>query len=135
LILDNWQVSGTVATAVGVNGDTTAANYTNILLNGFASTVGNVIDTSVAGCLLNNYGANTGNNGNMAQIFINDYTNTTSKKIMTSTTNLIIASGSNKAVQSTTTAYNGTIAAITSLEVKVVGGTWSGGTAYLYGVK
>lgn len=134
LILRNWQVNTTVAVAVGVNGDTTAANYTNILLNGFATTVANVIDTSVAGTLLNNFGALSGNNGNMSQIFINDYTNTSSKKIITSTTNLVIASGSAKAVQNTTTAYNGAIAAITSLEIKVLGGTWSGGTALLYGV-
>jgi len=118
-----------------INGDTTGANYQQFVNRGTGSSNNAFVDNSTGGVDCTGYAAKSADNDNFTYIYIPNYANTVSKKVVNSISGFIQATGSAKAVCNNNTYYAGTTAAVTSLGFKTTVGTWSGGTVYVYGVK
>jgi len=118
-----------------INGDTTAANYQQYIMRATGSTINSLADNSSAFFDCNGYACKNADNDNFTSIYIPNYANSVSKKVVQITSGFIQTTGA-KANCFTVGYYAGTTAAITSLGFKSTGGNnWSGGTVYVYGVK
>jgi len=115
-----------------LNSDTTAANYQNLVNRGAATTTGLYADNATAGGFFAGYQIQTSQNDNFAKIEITDYTNTTTKKVIDMISTQITNTGQT-AVTNSVCGYIGTTAAITSIGIKALAGTWTAGTVEIYG--
>lgn len=117
---------------MGINSDTTAANYVQTIIRGTGTTGSPFTDNTTAGVFITGHTVLNSSGDYFAYLTIPDYANTTTKKTVnayaTYTTNASAAGVSN-----TTCAYHGTVAAVTALNFKLPAGTWSGGTVLIYG--
>lgn len=116
-----------------LNGDTTAANYQNLVNRGAATTTSPYADNATAGGFFAGYQIQTSQNDNFAKIEITDYTNATTKKVIDMISTQITNAGAT-AVTNSVCGYRGTTAAITSIGIKAIAGTWTAGSVEIYGV-
>jgi hypothetical protein len=118
-----------------INGDSTAANYQQFVNRGTGTADGSYVDNTTAGIDVNGYSIDNVSNDNFTSIYIPNYANTVSKKVINAMSGFVQTSGA-KAVCNNTTYYSGTTSAISSLAFRASDGSnWSLGTVYVYGVK
>ena len=131
----DWYASADFNFLFQVNGDTTAANYLNLNQAGYGSTsVSNYAENNNSGVEVSVQSTKGASNDNFAVIYIPDYANATTRKVI-KINSASITTASVKCATESISHYGGTIAAISSISAKTTVGTWSGGTIEVYGVK
>jgi len=133
MFVKDFTMAASADLSIFVNSDQTSANYHNLIVRAFGTTVTTIIDTSFNGAAISGYQALAAGSDTFCVATINDYANTTTKKLINLTAVFTASSGSSKAVNMTACGYHGTVAAITSVSFCVSGSTWSSGTVELYG--
>ena len=119
-----------------INSDTTAANYQQFVNRGFGSTDGSYADNTTAGVEGTGYALAASQNDNFSVIYLPDYANATTRKVINVMTGFVQNAGSAKSVMNNTCYWSGTVAAISTLGfVASGGGTWQAGSVEIYGVK
>lgn len=131
--IENYQLTGNAVTSFRLNSISTNTHNNNILR--FYSPNSNTGGELGAQFYLS-FGQTcaTGNNKNASIITLENYENTTSYKLLTGISNEYGTTGYETSMAMTEFAWLNT-AAITSLQLRAGASTWSGGTAYVYGVK
>ena len=118
-----------------INSDSTAANYQQFVNRGTASSDGTYVTAGDAGVDVNGYSIDNVSNDNFTSVYIPNYANTVSKKVINAMSGFVQTTGA-KAVCNNTTYYSGSTLAITELAFRASDGSnWSAGTVYVYGVK
>jgi hypothetical protein len=133
-VKDFYHSDNTVSYLLRMNNDSTTANYQNFVNRGTGTTNGTYADDGISGMEGTGYGIKNTQNDNFSVIYIADYANTTTKKVINSMTGFIQSTGA-KAITNITCYYAASPAAITSLGFVPVNGTWSAGSVEIYGVK
>lgn len=132
ILIKDFYASSNFDTIMGVNGDNTAANYQQIVLRAATTSNGTFADNTVAGAYISGYQLINTQQDNFAVVTIADYANATTQKTIN-----ILGSGETNAgatcVTNTTCAYQGTVAAISQINIKTLNGTWSAGSVEIYG--
>ena len=132
ILIKDFYPSSNADLLMSVNGDNTAANYAQIVLRGQTTSDGSFADNTVAGAYISGYQVINTQQEAFAEITIPDYTNATTKKMI----NVLCNSTTNSSAKATTLnacAYHGTVAAITSISIKTLTGSWSAGSVEIYG--
>jgi hypothetical protein len=133
ILIKDFYASSNFDTIMGVNGDNTAANYQQIVVRAATNSDGTFASNADAGAYISGYQLINSQQNTFAVATIADYANATTQKTIN-----ILSSGttnaSAKCVTNTTCAYQGTVAAITEINIKTVNGTWSAGSVEIYGV-
>lgn len=138
LVYDNFQVSGTVGVTLRVNTNSSGI-YDAIQMEGRSGAIRNVYFTGETWMDWIYYRPVSGNNSNGAVITFHNYANTSAFKIMSmkasvsGTDSAGTASGLPVQVNSQFVAR--TTSAISTINIGLTSGTYSGGTYTLYGVK
>lgn len=137
IYLKDWYASADFNCLFQVNGDTTTTNYQSWGAGSYAgNNVSTYGDSNTQGVSVDYVGSSQGaNNDNFAVIYIPNYANTTTKKIIKIDSLYVRNTSSQRAATNSVTNYLGTTAAITSIAFKTTVGTWSGGSIEVYGVK
>jgi hypothetical protein len=132
ILIKDFYPSSNADLVMSVNGDNTAANYASLVMRAQTTSDGTFADNTVAGTYISGYQVINTQQDSFAAITIPDYANATTKKVINvlcnSTTN-----SSAKAITNTVTAYHGTVAAISSISIKTLTGSWSAGSVEIYG--
>ena len=134
LVLTDMYCSSINDVVLAFNGDTTAANYNaNFTRTYGGSTIQGAQDYGVAAYVFAGVSGNvsTTNERHQSVHRFPRYTSTASKQIIT---NAVSQNGANKNQYNNAGVYFGS-SAISQIDIKTTGGTFSAGTAYLYGVK
>jgi hypothetical protein len=131
--IENYQLTANAVTSFRLNSISTNTHNNNILR--FYSPNSNTGGELGAQFYLS-FGqtCTTGNNKNASIITLENYENTTSYKLLTGISNEYGTAGYETSMAMTEFAWLNT-SAITSLQLRAGASTWSGGTAYVYGVK
>jgi hypothetical protein len=135
-VKDFYHSVSTVGYQITINSDTTASNYQQFVNRGFGTTNGSYADNTTSGVEGTGYALAASQNDNFSVIYMSDYANATTRKVINVMTGFIQNSGSAKSVMNNTSYWSGTIAAISTLGfVAGGGGTWQAGSVEIYGVK
>lgn len=132
ILIKDFYSSSNSDILMSVNGDNTAANYQQLCGRSSGGTDATFADNTTAGFYVSGYQLINTQQDNFASITIPDYANATTKKAILCLCSAI----SNVSAKTTTinsTAYHGTVAAITSISIKAVIGTFSAGSVEIYG--
>jgi hypothetical protein len=132
ILIKDFYSSSNSDVLMSVNGDNTAANYQQLCGRSNGTNDGTFADNTTAGFYVSGYQIINTQQDNFASITIPDYANATTKKAILCLCNSITNSSA-KATTINSTAYHGTIAAINSISIKAVIGTWSAGSVEIYG--
>lgn len=114
------------------NNDTTSGNYQQQVLRGSSAT-NDTYQENGANFSLGGYDIAPAQNDNFAEMIIFDYANTTTKKKVLGSS-MVIRPSSAKGVAITNGGFFGSTSAITRVDIKTTGGTFSAGTVEIYGV-
>ena len=134
LVLTDMYCSSINDVVLAFNGDTTAANYNaNFSRTYNGSTIQGAQDYGTAAYVYAGVSgsSSTTNERHQSVHRFPRYTSTASKQIIT---NAVSQNGANKNQYNNAGVYFGS-SAISQIDIKTTGGTFSAGTAYLYGVK
>jgi hypothetical protein len=135
-VKDFYHTVNTVGYVMTINSDATAANYQQFVNRGFGTTDGSYADNTTAGVEGTGYALKDSQNDNFSVIYLPDYANATTRKVINVMSGFVQNSGSAKSVMNNTCYWSGTIAAISTLGfVAYGGGTWQAGSVEIYGVK
>jgi hypothetical protein len=130
VLVDNYQLTASAATTFTFNSTTTSI-YGHIYTVGTGATATSYFEIIGNGLMGGGSSPNSGDNKNFYIITINNPDDTAAYKTYTATESALVST--QRQFQ-----YSGnfnTTTAITSFQLKAGNSTWSGGTAYVYGVK
>ena len=131
LFIVNFYASSASTLTIQVNSQTT--NYANIIVLTSDVTTNTVPGLTTAMRCTNESAVGTTNTNNQIALTFPNYAASTGQKIGTALSSYT-GSGGDKIIENGATRLPIT-AALTQIDIKTSAGTWSGGTAYLYGVK
>lgn len=132
--VENYQITGNAYATWRLNSVTTST-YRENLTRLYGTSTSNLQGQTVTAFSMGIGGQiTTGNNKNMMLITLEDYENTTSYKLLQTSSIEQDVAGFENALTLGQFAWLNTTA-ITSLQLLAGASTWAGGTAYVYGVK
>jgi hypothetical protein len=135
-VKDFYHNQPTTSALMRINSDATATNYQQFVNRGTGATNSSYSDNATSAVEMTGFGVANGNNDNFAVIYLPDYANATTKKVISVMSGFVQNTGPAKAVTNVTCYYAGTTAAIDTLGfIAGGGGTWQAGSVEIYGVK